>query len=518
MPIEKKSIENLITEARLADAQNRFSEFLDFCETQKENLTHYQARTAFLQKEYNAGTLTRDGDIERNRITLSFLTEISDFRSKLSDYFGVGDSKEFFDKIKSRDDIILRALEPRVTDKQYLIESRLKDGNSSIVFKLKKAHTGQEAVALVLKMPELSAQTKEDYIKISELRHRNIIKLVDHELESFPFFVITEFVYGDNLTKIVAKTGTRPMAQMIDWIYQLSDALDYMRHKGIMHTNVRPSKVFVDEELNIMISPFDINKTNWEDRTFTRFQDVCLYGSPELLEQDGKPLSINEMCVSDQYSLGLIAYKILTGNDLFEGNSILEILKNRQLFSTNKTYRANKLSVFPKTVLGKIFEKLLHEDPSKRYNNLHDVVVALHAYTHKNKSTNASIVRDSYRRCFAKNKMLISDFYNLLYEKLPQVRADFENPKRQLSMMQMAVDLLIDIDEKKTILMALLTNEKHQSYTLDHFDVFIDTILEVIAKNDKQWAATELEWRQLKEKTLAVIREARGEVKPNLSE
>jgi serine/threonine protein kinase len=380
MPIEKKSIETLITEARLSDAQSRFNEFLEFCDAQKENLIHYQARTAFLQKEYNAGTLTRDGDIERNRITLSFITEVSDFRSKLSDYFGVGDSKEFFDKIKSRDDIILRALEPRVTDKQYLIESRLKDGNSSIVFKLKKAHTGHEAVALVLKMPELSALTKEEYIKISGLRHRNVIKLLDHELDSFPFFVITEFVYGENLVKVLAKTGTRPIAQMVDWIYQLSDALDYMRHKGIMHTNVRPSKIFVDEELNVMISPFDINKTNWDERTFARYQDVCLYGSPELLKRDGDPLSLTEMCVSDQYSLGLVAYKILTGKDLFEGDSILEILNNRHSFSTNKQYRADKLSVFPSGILGKIFQKLLNEDSSKRYNNLHDVVVALHAY------------------------------------------------------------------------------------------------------------------------------------------
>jgi serine/threonine protein kinase len=509
MSVEKKSIESLIAEARLTEAQDRYNEFLAFCEAQKENLLQYQARTAFLQKEYNAGTLTHEGDIERNRITLSFITEISDFRSKLSDYFGVGDSKAFFDKIKSRDDIILRALEPRVTDKQYLIESRLKDGNSSIVFKLKKAHTGQEAVALVLKIPELSTQMKEDYIKISSLRHRNVIKLLDHELDNFPFFVITEFVYGDNLTKILKKTGARPVAQMVDWIYQLADALDYMRHKGIIHSNVRPSKIFVDEELNVMISPFDINKTNWDDRTFSRYQDVCLYGSPELLLNDGEPLSIHDMCLSDQYSLGLIAYKILTGKDLFEGDSILDILKSRNLFSHNKVYRANKLSIMPSGILGKIIQRLLYEDASKRYQNLHEVVVALHPFTHKNKKPNSSIVRDSYRRCFGKNKSLISDFYTLLFQKMPAVKAHFENPKRQLSMMQMAVDLLIDIDGKKELLTVLLTNDMHQNYELDHFDVFIDTLLEVIAQNDTHWDTTKTEWLILKSKTLDVIRQAR---------
>ncbi len=513
----EKNIETLIAEARLMDAQKRFNDFLSFCNEKKEDLLQTQARTAFLQKEYNAGTLTRDGDIERNRITLSFIDEIRAFRSQLSNFFGVGDSKEFFEKIKSRDDIILKALEPRVTDRQYLIQTQLKDGNSSIIFKLKKAHTGQDAIALVLKNPELSANTKEDFIRITELRHRNIVKLLDHELNSFPFFVITEFVHGENLAKALNRTGSRPVAQAVDWLYQLADALDYMRHKGILHTNVRPSKVFIDEELNAMISPFDFNKVNKEEKTFSRYQDVCFYGSPELLQSDGEPFSLNDMCISDQYSLGLVAYKILTGNELFEGKSVIDIIKNRHKFSSDKHYRAAKLSVFPSGALGQILRKLLNEDPAKRFANLHEVVVALHSYTHRTKKMDVtSSVRDSYRRCLAKNRLLISDFYILLFERLPNIQADFQNPKRQFAMLQMGVDLLIDIDQKQSLLHALMTNKQHQSYTLNHFDVFIDTLLEVIANNDPQWTAVQSDWELLRAKTVKVIKTARNATDGNV--
>ena len=507
----ESSIETLISEARLMDAQKRYNEFLEFCNQKKEDLLQTQARTSFLQQAYNAGTLDRDGDIERNRITLGFIEEIRDFRSTLSNFFGVGDSKEFFEKIKSRDDIILKALEPRVTDRQFLIQSQIKDGNSSIIFKLKKSHTGQEAIALVLKNPALSANAKEDFIKITELRHRNIVKLIDHELNSFPFFVITEYVHGENLAKAIERTGSRPVAQVVDWLYQLADALDYMRHKGILHTNVRPSKVFIDEELNAMISPFDFKNTNKEDRTFSRFQDVCFYGSPELLKGDGEPLSLPEMCISDQYSLGLVAYKCLTGNELFEGSTVIDILKSRSKFSTDRQYRATKLSVFPSGALGQILKKLLNEDPSKRYANLHEVVVALHAYTHRTKKLDVtSIVRESYRRCLAKNRMLISDFYTLLFEKLPEIKVDFQNPKRQLAMLQMSVDLLIDIDQKKPLLYALLSNDNHKNYTLNHFDVFIDTLLAVIANNDPLWTTIHADWEMLRSKTIKTITEVRN--------
>lgn len=510
MPTKEKSIETLIKQAHLNDAQKRFSEFLNLCLEKRNDLIQNQGRTATLMEKERAGTLMRDDDIERNRITLNFIVEIAEFRELLADYFDPSDSQLFFKKIKSRDDIITEALRPRVTDRQYLLKKQLKDGNSSIVFQLKKAHTDQDAIAMVLKVPELSSESKEDFIRVSGLRHRNVIKLLDHELNSFPFFIITEFVHGESLTKAIDKTGARPLAQMLDWLYQLTDALDYMRHKGVLHTNVRPSKVFVDEEMNMMISPFDSsNKSN--ERTFSRYQDVCLYGSPELVANDGETLSLAQMCISDQYSLGLIAYKILTGKDLFEGASILDILKSRQSFSTNKVYRAQKLSVFPKGVLGVIFNRLLAEDPAKRYPNLHEVERALHAHTHKSKKTNTTnIVRESYRRCLAKNRSLISDFYTALFLKMPAIEADFPNPKRQLAMMQMAVDLLIDIDEKQPLLTALMKDDRHKSYTLDHFDTFIDVLLGIIAQNDTEWEKVQLEWLMLREKTVKTIVDARN--------
>ena len=508
MPTESKTIETLIKEARLSDAQKRFNAFLELCLDKRNDLIQNQGRTASLQDKEITGTLTREDGIERNRIALSFISEISAFRKELSNYFGVGDSREFFEKIKNRDDVILTALEPRVNDKQYLIVRQLKDGNSSIVFQLKKAHTDQDAIAMVLKIPELSPETKADYVKVSTLRHRNIIKLLDHELNGFPYFIITEFVHGESMAKAIAKTGARPLNQVVDWLYQLADALDYMRHKGILHTNVRPSKVYIDEEMNVMISPFDANKTN--ERTFSRFQDVCFYGSPELLAVDGEALTLAQMCMSDQYSLGLIAYKALTGKHLFEGESILAILDSREQFANNKICRTAKLSIFPSGALGNIFRRMLNEDPSKRYPNLHEVVRVMHQHTHKSKKTDASsALRESYRRCLVRNQSLISDFYTALFEKLPAVRPDFETPKRQLAMMQMAVDILIDIEEKHPLLTALMSSDKHKSYALDTFDVFIDTLLETLKNNDVEWNSVQLDWQLLREKTIKTIVDAR---------
>ena len=72
--------------------------------------------------------------------------------------------------------------------------------------------------------------------------------------------------------------------------------------------------------------------------------------------------------------------------------------------------------------------------------------------------------------------------------------------------MQMSVDLLIDIDEKQALLTALMMNGKHDNYAMNHFDVFVNTLLEVIKKNDDKWELVQLEWELLREKTIKTIK------------
>jgi hypothetical protein len=263
-----------------------------------------------------------------------------------------------------------------------------------------------------------------------------------------------------------------------------------------------------------MMSPLDFsNAYKVGERTLSRYQDVCLYGSPELLDNDGEALQVSQMCLSDQYSLGLIAYKIVTGKSLFEGDSIVKILKSRHLFINDKQYRADKLKVFPSGALGQVFIRLLNENPSQRFPNLHEVVKALHPHTHPTKKTRKTdAVRDSYQRCLAINPSLIDDFYKKLYEKLPEIQADFKNPKRQLVMLQMAIDVLIDMDEKRPLLNALMTNTQHQSYTFKKFEDFIGTLIETIKANDPQWTSVESAWEVLRDKTITAIQEARATV------
>jgi serine/threonine protein kinase len=527
--MEPQSIEQLLQDGKLAEAQERFGEFLRLCGKELSDLAILQGQLSKVTDDEEKGI--KSDAFERNRIALNFRITIDEFRANmLEKYFDIQDKLTYFDNISNRDAVIHLILDHRLRPKNFVREEQLLEGNSSIVYRLVNPVVRRHAIALVLKTPSLQESAKTQIDKLTDLRHRNVIKVIDHDLSAFPYFVITEYIYGINLSKALEINGPRPVGQTVDWLYQLADGLDYLRHKRIFHTNMRPSKIYVDDEWQVMLSPFDLGQfSNGAEQTYNRYRDVWQYGSPELVAIDGIPdektFGLREMCVSDQYSLGLLAYKILTGNDLFEGDTIFEIMESRQKFVQDKKYRAEKLAQLPKSDLrGRdqrkldfmaVVHKLLSENPKDRYPDMHKVLRALHPLTRADQY-DVSPLRKSYRRCLSINKEFINDFYRSFTslrtgnsETAPLFAEKFDQMslRRQSTMLQMAIDLIVDVEHSGPRLKAILQGGHHQGYEVPDFDKFITTLLKEIKDNDPKWD-DELaeEWEVAKKQVLDLLR------------
>lgn len=512
------NIDQLLAEGNLAEAFNQYADFLQKCEQERQALAQNQGRYAFVENQVNAALIGNEANIERNRIRLSFQNQLDIFRQNvLAAYFDIANKKAIFEGFDNRDKIIHEILDLRLRPKRYLRQDQLVEGGSSIVYRIQNVDTQRHAVAMVLKTPELSDEAKQEIKQLTDLRHRNVIKLLDHELNSYPYFIITEYVHGPTLPQAIEKTGPRPVAQAVDWLYQLAEALDYLRHKRILHTNMRPSKVFIDDEWQIMISPFDLHRVTTGEQSFNRYIDLCRYGSPELHRNDGKSLSLDEMCASDQYSLGLLAFKIMTSEDLYQGSTVYEILESRKKFN-KPDYRRAQFKRLPKdsfdlkinaskSLVG-IIQQLLQEDPKDRFQDLHQLLRALHPFTRAD-LPKTSLARQSYRRCLAVNKNLIHDFYAKFRQQLPHVATHFTllGQQRQSAMLQMAVDVLLDLDTKSAFLFELASNRAHEGYTESDFALFLDVLIETLANNDRFWSEEiAAEWQIIRENALNILK------------
>ncbi|HND89571.1 MAG TPA: protein kinase, partial [Saprospiraceae bacterium] len=493
-------------------------------------------RLAGLESQCQADAIGSEARTERNKIRLDFQAQLNEFRKQvLATHFTIRGQAEFFNSITDRDSVIHEILDMRLLPKRYQrdIAWGRQEGNSSIIYRLFNVDTHRHAIAMVIKMPQIDDRIRREVEQLADLRHRNVIKLLDHEISTFPFFVITEYVYGANLPDSLSVVGPRPVAQAADWLFQLTDGLDYLRHKHILHTNVRPSKIYIDDEWQIMLSPLDLiklspnkprrlsavsadpSKDNPAERTFNRYRDVCQYGSPELVERDGEGLEKRQMCVSDLYSLGLVGFKILTGKDLFEGQRVHDILASRRQFVENHRYRAARLAELPESKLSRLIVELLEEDPEVRsqcYPDLNTLLRALHPLTRTERPL-VSETRASYRRALSNNREFFREFYSRFLTDSPHA-GDFDEHqrKRQSSMLQMAMDVLLDLETKKEYLVRLIStdNPKHQKYSLTDFEQFLTLLIGMVGEYDPRWNPTlQAEWEKIRLQALRVIQEHR---------
>jgi serine/threonine protein kinase len=510
-------VEEALKQGALENGFARFDEFVKMFQSMQTNVLHQMGRLNALKQEENLGKI--DGKIaaiEENQIRHAFLSELDVFKNALSLYLDMSRPDLLLRGTDNQMNIIKEVMDSRLRG-HYEVEALIREGNSAMVFKLNDIFTKRKAVAKVLKVPVLSTEIREEVGKVSELKHRNLIKLYGESLDRFPFFIICEFVDGLVLSEVLATTGPRPATQALSWLADLCDVLDYLSQKDIAHSNIRPSKIFIGREYHPMLSPFDIIKAGMNDRTLRKFREDCQYLSPELLKSDGEKLDKRASQASDQFTLGLVAYNMLTGQDLFQGNSIQEIIENRNRFFDlkNKSYRKKLLSALKSPDLIALVSTTLQENPAHRLKDLHTLLSAFKAVKSKVQKAQ-SIVRASYVRCLKIENELIKVFYDNLLAKIPpELHPHFKNRERQAYMFQMAVDTLLDEHHRAESLSVRASDQTHRQFDLATFELFLDTFIDTLRGLHQTYnyawePRLQTAWDDVKNQSLAVIKHTRS--------
>lgn len=198
---------------------------------------------------------------------------------------------------------------------------------------------------------------------------------------------------------------------------------------------------------------------------------------------------------------------MLTGKDLFEGQWPHDILESRRLFVGDPKYRKKRLAELPKNKLTDIILRLLSEDGKLRFGDLHAVCCAPCTPSPEER-TQRPARPEQLPPLPSTNKEFIWDFYQNFHAKSAHTADHFPRTKRQSAMLQMAVDVILDIDEKREWFVRLLRQPMHRPYTAADFEVFLDTLLETVQQNDARYwdEALAAAWQTLRDKAMAIVR------------
>jgi serine/threonine protein kinase len=214
---------------------------------------------------------------------------------------------------------------------EYEIVGELGRGGSAVVYRARDRELGREVAIKVVHSNqaddgEAMARLAREARLVALLRHPNIVPLLSVRHLSDGLALIMQHVPGRTLKRAIREDGPLPIEIVEHVLREIASALAYAhgRH-GIIHRDIKPENIYLDEEVGrAVLSDFGIARSGGESESSLTLVGTALgtpaYMSPEQI--DGTPLDGR----SDLYSLGLVAYEMLTGQQPWAGSNLYTII------------------------------------------------------------------------------------------------------------------------------------------------------------------------------------------------
>ncbi len=210
---------------------------------------------------------------------------------------------------------------------EYEIQGELGQGGMAAVFLAHDIALDRKVAIKVMHPAMILGQGMVDRFRreartAASLSHPNIIPVYAvREAESLLFFVM-KLVQGTPLDAVMQELGPLPLPMIEAIVGQVGSALGYAHRKGVIHRDVKPANILIDEEGWAVVTDFGIAKVaETEGLTLTGMAvGTPTYMSPE------QALGTQITGASDQYSLGVVAYEMLAGRPPFTGGNAMSMM------------------------------------------------------------------------------------------------------------------------------------------------------------------------------------------------
>jgi len=261
----------------------------------------------------------------------------------------------------------------RILDQRYRILEPIGAGGTSQVYLAQDTALGREVAIKVLD-PQASADgtLRKLFVKearaLAQLSHPNIVGVFDvGEVDGLPFIVM-EHVPGSSLKQRIERGGALTLVDAVRLTDGIANGLAFAHSRGIVHADLKPSNILLDQNDKPKICDFGIARTPAEDSESPQLFATALYVAPERIE--GRPASV----ASDIYGLGLVMYEMLVGKPPFTSGNASVLLRDHVV--RPPVPPSHLRPSLPKDV-DAIVLKALAKDPALRYQKATEISDAL---------------------------------------------------------------------------------------------------------------------------------------------
>src|SRR5579863_993953 len=205
---------------------------------------------------------------------------------------------------------------------RYRLDARIGAGGMSTVYRAFD-ETLQRQVAIKLLNREVTSDSDElerfrrEARAVAQLSHPHIVSVIDAGEDDGRPYIVFECVEGETLKERIRRQGRLPVPEAVAYAIEIARALGVAHARHIVHRDVKPQNVLIDEEGSAKVTDFGIARTLEEEGLTAdgRVIGTTDYVAPE--QALGQPVTGQ----SDLYSLGIVLYEMLTGEVPFKGEN-----------------------------------------------------------------------------------------------------------------------------------------------------------------------------------------------------
>ena len=213
---------------------------------------------------------------------------------------------------------------------RFEIVKMLGEGGMGAVYKAWDREV-ERMVALKVIRPELANQPeildrfKRELILTRQITHKNVIRIFDLGEAGGIRFITMEFVEGRDLHSLAPDTAKWTLEQKVKLVVQVCRALDAAHAEGVVHRDLKPQNIMVEETGRVVVMDFGIAHSMQQSGVTST---GALVGTPAYMSpEQAKGEKIDPR--SDLFSLGIVFYELLSGNIPFESETVVGLLLKR---------------------------------------------------------------------------------------------------------------------------------------------------------------------------------------------
>jgi DNA-binding response OmpR family regulator len=270
-----------------------------------------------------------------------------------------------------------RAAENQVIAERYEVRRELGAGGMGTVFLAHDRELGED-VALKVLHPSLLA---EDPQRLERLRtemklarkisHPNVVRSHDIGEWQGTHYITMEFIRGVTVADLLEKRGRLTVESTLAIGTQLADALAVAHDQDIVHRDIKPQNLMIDESGVLKVADFGLARTVQRDKALTQAGYIIgtlRYMAPEQLV--GGDLDAR----TDLYAVGVVLFECLTGRLPYEASSPMAILA---AVMEQKAPDVSTIASDAPPALGAVISRLLEGEPEKRFASARELAEAL---------------------------------------------------------------------------------------------------------------------------------------------